>query len=377
MTRSKRRREYHIMMNNNQKQIAGNNSQQQQATTINNYNLGITEERARTIFYELFNTQRKDLTQEASHTALERISRFEKDLMPKIAHVEGALEAFADPGFQIQLAKAHRAAASSGRDGDYKMLSELIKYRIENPSNRTILSSISHSIDIIDNIDDAALCALAVVYVFHRITFKACDLEESIEKFDNFLGHISYLPLPTDSIWIEHLNILNIIRIETFGSFTPPLDILHNRYNGFICAGIKIGSKENNRAIQILVENNLDPSFLVPNNIIDGYLRLNILNQSQISDLYIVKNIDGQIHERKIADNEIKAFQDILQMYTQDKDLIETAKEHFNKMIYSKKNISKAIEFLNTLKPPYSETIVGKTIIHCFLRQFNSDIPML
>ena len=112
------------MMNNNQKQIAGNNSQQQQATTINNYNLGITEERARTIFYELFNTQRKDLTQEASHTALERISRFEKDLMPKIAHVEGALEAFADPGFQIQLAKAHRAAASSGRDGDYKMLSE-------------------------------------------------------------------------------------------------------------------------------------------------------------------------------------------------------------------------------------------------------------
>ena len=131
------------MMNNNQKQIAGNNSQQQQATTINNYHLGITEERARTIFYELFNTQRKYLTQEAYNTALERISQFEKDLMPKISHIEGALEAFTDPGFQIQLAKAHRAAASSGREEDYKMLSELIKYKIENPHNRIIFSNIN------------------------------------------------------------------------------------------------------------------------------------------------------------------------------------------------------------------------------------------
>ena len=235
MTRSKRSREYHIMMNNNQKQIAGNNSQQQQATTINNYNLGITEERVRTIFYELFNTQRKDLTQEASHTALERISRFEKNLMPKIAHIEGALEAFADPGFQIQLAQAHRTAASSGRDGDYKMLSELIKYRIENPSNRIILSSISQSIEIVDKVDSSALCALSMVYAFYNLIKQNTNLNELLEYFDKLLEKISYLPLPTDPMWIEHLASLNLVRIASgLEKFTPPIEYLHKKYDGFV-----------------------------------------------------------------------------------------------------------------------------------------------
>lgn len=365
------------MMNNNQKQVAGNNSQQQQATTINNYQIGITEERTRAIFYELFNTQRQCLTQEASDKALERISRFEKNLIPKIAHIEGALEAFADPSFQIQLAKAHRAAASSGRDEDYNMLSELIKYRIENPNNRIVLSNISQSIDIIDKIDDTALCALAAVYVFNRISFATDNLDAILERLDNLLGSITYLPLPTDSMWIEHLNILNVVRIEVLGKFTPPFNVLTNKYNGFICAGIKINSDAHIKAIKILKENNINTSCLVKNKLLDGYIILGIKNYSDISELRIEKNIDGQIFERKIMDKEIKALQDIWKLYTNDSTTIKIVKEKVNKIISDKKNILKIVDFINSIKLAYDETIIGKTIIHCFLQQFKLEIPIL
>lgn len=365
------------MMNNNQKQIAGNNSQQQQATTINNYHLGITEERARTIFYELFNTQRKYLTQEAYNTALERISQFEKDLMPKISHIEGALEAFTDPGFQIQLAKAHRAAASSGREEDYKMLSELIKYKIENPHNRIIFSNISQSIEIVDKVDSSALCALAIVYTFYNLINQKSNLNELLEDFDKLLEKISYILLPTDSMWIEHLASLNLVRIGSgLEKFTSPIEYLHNKYDGFVCTGIKIDSKEHTQAMNILAESNIYLDCFVKNDFLDDYIRINTVSYSSIDKLIVYYQQDGQLIERRVNENEVKAFQEIWKLYKEDAELLKTVKKKFDTLIAQKDNITKAIDFINSIKLAFTTTVVGTTIVHCFIRQFDNTVPV-
>ena len=75
--------------------------------------LGIDEKRAREIYQEMNLQLIKDYTEEALSVANERVAEFEDRLMTKMENVEGALEAFADPSFQLLLVEAQKTAASS------------------------------------------------------------------------------------------------------------------------------------------------------------------------------------------------------------------------------------------------------------------------
>jgi F420-0:gamma-glutamyl ligase len=94
-------------MENKQSQKAGDHSQQLQAgiVIVNN---GIDEKRAREIYQEMNLQLRKNYTQEALVIANSRVSAFEDRLLPKMEAVEGALEAFADPSFQLLLLRRKR-----------------------------------------------------------------------------------------------------------------------------------------------------------------------------------------------------------------------------------------------------------------------------
>lgn len=125
-----------------QKQKAGDNSQQFQVQTmiVNN---GIEEKRAREIFQEMLDVARKDLTQEAREIAIERVGKFEDDLIPKIEKIEGAINAFADPDFQFALTSAHKTAAATERENDYELLSELLIHRVHKKGNKNSCAGIS------------------------------------------------------------------------------------------------------------------------------------------------------------------------------------------------------------------------------------------
>ena len=141
------------MMSDNQTQKAGNNSRQIQAQSII-INNGIEEKRAREIFHEMFDIARKDLTQEANEIAQNRVERFERDLMPKIEKVEGAINSFGDPAFQFALVNAHKAAAASNREADLELLSELLLHRIKRKDNKNSCAGIGKAIEIVDDISD-------------------------------------------------------------------------------------------------------------------------------------------------------------------------------------------------------------------------------
>lgn len=110
-------------------QSAGDNSLLTQAGIINNY-YGIDEKRAREICAETYAVARRDFTEDAYKCANERVQQLEESLFPKLQQIEGALNAFADPSFQILLTSAQRTAAATERENDYDMLSELLVCRI-------------------------------------------------------------------------------------------------------------------------------------------------------------------------------------------------------------------------------------------------------
>ena len=107
---------------------------------------------------------RKDYTQEALAIANSRVAEFENQLLPKMEALDGALEAFADPSFQILLVEAQKTAASTERPADYALLSELLIHRFQKGENRIVRAGISRAIGIVDVISDDALLGLTILH---------------------------------------------------------------------------------------------------------------------------------------------------------------------------------------------------------------------
>lgn len=160
------------MEKNKLNQSAGNNSTQVQAGTINNYNItnttGIDEDKARLICKEEYAIAKQNWTIEANKIAEERVLKLENKLMPKMIQYDNSLKTFSDPSFQVTLRKAQISAASSDKEDDLDMLSELLLHRAENNSNREKKLGITKAIEIVDQIPDSSLIGLSIFYAISK-----------------------------------------------------------------------------------------------------------------------------------------------------------------------------------------------------------------
>lgn len=169
-----------------QQQKAGDNSTQ--IMVSGNVNVGVTEQQARDIL--------------------------EDKVLPKMLSYDENLSIFGDPGFQILLRKAQIAAASSEREDYYEILSDLLLHRAEQDKNRERRLGIAKAIEVVDQIDEVALIALSIVYAVSKYTPISPRLNEGLEALDILYDKIlNKKSLPTNSSWMEHLDLLSAIRL--------------------------------------------------------------------------------------------------------------------------------------------------------------------
>ncbi len=171
------------MGSDKQIQKAGDGSQQNQATymIINN---GITEERARAICSEVALKEIAECTEEAEKTAKERIDQFAGFFIPRLQQIEEGFQSFTDPAFQVLLRKAQLTAACSGREDDYKILSELLAHRVKNKESGKKKASITKAVEILDQIDEDSLLGLTVFHAINEYGPKTGIISEGLAMLD-------------------------------------------------------------------------------------------------------------------------------------------------------------------------------------------------
>ncbi len=206
-------------MNSKQSQKAGENSQQFQAYNII-VNNGIDEKRAREIVDEKLREVLHEYTEEATETARARINQFSNDLIPRLVKND-LLDALKDPSIQMLLIDAQKTAVSSERYEDYGLLSELLIHRAKNNNNYNVRASVSRAVKIVDEISDEALLGLTVAYAVQKWIPKAGMIDKGLEVLDSLFGKIIYNSLPQGSEWLEYLELLDCIKINSFGSLRP------------------------------------------------------------------------------------------------------------------------------------------------------------
>lgn len=361
-------------------QKAGDNSQQVQANNINII-MGIDEKRAREIFNEMYTVARRDFTQDAYECANERVAKFEESLMPKIMKIDGALKFFADPSFQFLLTRAHKTAASTEREKDYDLLSELLIYRVQTGGERKKRIGITRAVEIIDEIDDDALCGITVAYAVTGIQPKAGSVLEGLDTLNSLFEKLIYMGLPTGREWLEHLDILDTVRISRFGNLKKIEQYYPDAMPGYVCSGIDIESSNYKAALTMLREVGLSERFLVPNELKDGFVRLPVINKSQIRKLKPIEqmNMDGKNTQvlTELSERQKNVLENIFTLYNHEEKL---KKEVISRFIdeWDKRSALRMLHtWWDSIPVAFDISIVGRVLAHANAQRCYKTFPPL
>lgn len=355
-----------------QSQKAGDGAQQIQAGTVI-INQGITEERVRSVFAEMIPQALEAYTKEAYEIATQRINKLEQNVIPRITAIDGALESFADPAFQKLLRKAQQSAAATERVDDYALLSELLVCHIEKGQQRKNRAAISKAIEIIDDIDNDALCALTLSYVVGRYYPITGVIQEGFKVLEDLFSELWYMEPPKNTAWIEHLDILGAVRLNQFIKLKNIKTIYTQKMNGYSCIGIKVDSEEHKKAIDILTSARINPKVLIPNVLLEGYVRIPVVNKESISEIEAVK---GNTY-RKLNEDEKNAFEKIWGLYTVDKALQEKVDNKFMEMFDSYNTLRKLHIWWDSVPSGFEITQIGTILAHTNAKRCDKSLPDL
>ena len=371
-----------MSMSDKQVQKAGNNAQQMQAEIINITNVsGIDEKRAREIFNEMYAIARKDFTQDAYQCANERVAKFEEALMPKMLKVEGALQKFSDPSFQFLITEAHKTAASTEREADYDLLSELLLHRVKKDKDRKVRVGIKKAIEIVDQVDDDALCALTVAYTIERLFPATGSIIRGLNILENVFSKLCYTNLCQGKEWLDHLEILDAVRLDHISSLKD-LDLFYaGQLDGYVCVGIKKESEDYQKALSLLSSGNLPRELLCDHELLEGYVRLPVINKKQIGSLKLVnKQISsGKLVElpSEISNEQRSILEQIYDLYDKNEEQKKMVTENFSLEWKKRETLSSLLKWWNDIPMAFDITTVGTVLAHANAQRCDSSIPPL
>ena len=371
------------MMFEKQRQEAGENSQQIQAGTVI-INQGVDEKRAREIVDEKLQEVMNGYSQEAQEIAKKRINRLADDLIPKLVKAN-FLESLKDPSVQILLTEAQKSAASTERPADYALLSELLLHRVAKGKDRNVRAGVSHAVKIVDEITDEALLALTVAYSVSRWIPISGSLDEGLHALDALFGKIMYACLPTGSAWIEHLDILDAIRINSFGSLKKADQYYPEQLTGYIDVGIDKTSENYQKALEIIKSANLPNDILCDHELRKGFARLQIVSIDRMDLIEITHqqcmNINGKAVvlsvSTKLTDIQKEAIKNIYSLYSNDSALKSENISIFMNKWDEHDNLKKLRIWWDAIPQSYIITSVGKVLAHANAQRCDPMLPPL
>jgi hypothetical protein len=343
------------------------------------YQVGVSEQRVREIFDEKINIAVAQFSNEAKVIATERINNFLTILLPRMSEA-GALGAFLDPDFQLLLIEAQKSAASTEREPDIKLLTELLVHRFNKKDDRSAKIGISKAVSIVHQIPDQALLGLTVFYAVTQISPKTGNIEQGLDILDGLFQRIIYDTLPEGTSWLDDLYVLGAIRFVGFVGFDEvkkmeeyyPYHLL-----GYTCEGVLENSVQHNEIINIFRENNINPEGLLVNHILSmNYLRLNIASKESIKDLYS-KKTSGQTTKVNLTEQQRQVLITIAEKYMKIDTPYQQNIAPFMKLWNERPHLKLLKRWWNKINIPINITSVGRVLAHANAQRCDNRLPSL
>jgi hypothetical protein len=220
-----------------QSQKAGQGARQIQVAGDLILNQGITEERALEIARLEARRLMEEQAIEAWSSIEKRLEDFEHRAVSALSR-KGTLNSFADPAFIKTFKKAQDSAAATARAEDHDMLAALLADRAENSQNRPAIAGINRAVEVVDQVADDALRGVTVIYAMSQWVPASGSIADGISTLESIFAELVDGPLPQGRDWIDHLDILSVVRASTMTEFKPFDEYYPGQFPGFIASGV-------------------------------------------------------------------------------------------------------------------------------------------
>lgn len=331
---------------------------------------GITGEQLEKIT-KIWSDSISSITKDSNDIALARIDDLKNLTLPRIEKMEHTLEDFKDPATQRFLLEAQQEAMVTDSPDAMKLLSDLIVEHINNYSHKDKQVTIRHAVKVIGEIDPDALRAMTVYYIVDELIPISGNMSKGLSLMNNLVHPLLSSPLPTGSHWIEHLALLNAVRILSIPNAPQLDDYFSRKVDGYVCIGIRENSPQHMQAEELLKKAHINAKILVPNELLPGYVRIPVSNKTFLSK--IVFPTGNPKHH--ITPSEEQAISSIFNLYEHNSKLQFQVTQKFKSQFSQFEGLATSNEWWSQIPTPFELTLVGTVLAVLNARRYNADIP--
>jgi len=262
-------------------------------------------------------------------------------------------EAFRDPAFQVALRTAQISAASTERASDYDLLAGLISDHAARGNERKVRAGLSRAIEIVGDLDAAALRGLTLFAAVEQYTPLSGDCLEGLGVINGLYGDLMVESAPpTGAEWIEHLDVLDAVRISSIGNFRKFREYYPGKTPGYVCKGVMEGSEELSDVASELLGVGLSIQ-LVPHALKPGWLRAPLARSA---------DLEQRLTGRRLTAQHLASATATLRNRTGIDDIDPELIDGFMGYVDEFPHITTVRDWWDQLQPSFSLTPVGRVL---------------
>ena len=202
-----------------------------------------------------------------------------------------------------------------------------------------------------------------------------------LDILNDMFGKIIYGKLPVGNDWLDHLDILDTIRIDYSSRLKKTHEFYPESLSGYVDVGIEKTSENYDKAMGLLKSAGLPQYMLIDHELNANFARISCNNRMRINSLTIqtlfCENNQSRMTSRHLTEIQISALESIYELYTQDdsikKENIKVFMEEWNKF----PNLKILREWWDNIPNFFQITSVGKVLAHSNAQRCDKNLPSL
>lgn len=207
------------------------------------------------------------------------------------------------------------------------------------------------------------------------------DIIQGLNILDNLYEKVIYGTLPEGQDWIDHLDILDAVRIGSFGGLKKIQQYYPELLPGYVDVGIEKNSTDHKKAIELLQHNGLPRDVLVDHALNDSFVRINVPRRDGIRSFQLHRlkvEIGGVIFcPEPISEIQFSSINSIYDLYNQDTNLRNKNIEAFISEWDKRSNLKKLRQWWDAIPGVFQITSVGKVLAHSNAQRCDKSLPPL
>ena len=307
--------------------------------------------------------------------------KFRQKLVPRLGEEEKGFESFADPSFLFLLMEAQKAAASTDRESDYDVLSELLANRVKVATDRRLYLGINKAVSVLPFVSDEQLAGMTIEFCIAKISSKSNYIIQGLSAIDECYGKIiGNCELPKGDGWLDSLEAGGLVKNlrQPLQSFKKSRQIILEFFEHYTRTGIKKGSEKYAQAIELLKSAGLTESVLIEHELNNEYVRILALDEAGIDELVGNRLLEnGATLTIPLSDAQKEVLRKIMALYDGEEGIREDFKNRFVSKFMEFPNVKKVMEWWDSNETFYELTIVGNILANANANKCDARIPIV